>query len=156
MTRTSVSWRHGPGFECPPLLYTGPVTMTLLMQILRDARPILGGDRIEGVVIKDLTHLGPDRLMAKLVSDDFQESHLGEQRKLQKGDGGEGIVQSLALAVGTEARFRKMVRAMDEDGVLTKTSADIGELYRRVREDVIEEETDPPPRGARCLLGPAP
>ena len=126
------------GTDCAPLLYRGPVTLDLLVRTVETSEPLLGGNRVEGVVIKDADDLSADRLVAKYVADDFLESHLGDGFKLP--DDRRALVSSMAGAVVTAPRMEKMRMAMADDGLLTRTPRDIGELCRRVCEDILLEE----------------
>lgn len=125
------------GMDCVPVLHAGEVTPALLTQLIATSTPLLGGERIEGVVVKAADDLSAGRLMGKFVADDFREVHVADW----SGDTDpRSMVQSLAFSVSTPARFRKMVAAMAEDGVLTGTRSDIGEFCRRTIANVAEEE----------------
>lgn len=124
--------------DCAPVLHRGPLTLHLLATLVETSEPLLGGDRVEGVVIKDADDISAERLVAKYVADEFLESHLGEEFKLP--DDRRALVSSLVGAVVTVPRMEKMRMAMADDGVLSNTPRDIGELCRRVREDIRAEE----------------
>ena len=128
------------GLECAPTLHNGSVDMEILMGLLQTAKPLLGGEYIEGVVLKDATNWSPDRQFAKYVSDRFLESHLGE--KWNQHVSGKEMVQSLASAVTTPARLTKILHEMKDDGMIDGTLKDIGPLCTRVRNDVVDEETE--------------
>lgn len=111
-------------------------TLTVLMQ----QESQLGGPKIEGVVVKNYNRFTPDGkvMMGKVVSDDFKERHSRDwkTRNPNRAD----ILEDLTAALNTEARWRKAVQHLREDGVLTGTPADIGNLMREVKRDTMDEE----------------
>ena len=130
-------WAEKLGLDCVPVLHQGEVTPALLTDLIANSVPLLGGERIEGVVVKSADDLSAERMMGKFVADDFKEAHIVDW---SGSTDPRSMVQSLAFSVATPARFNKMVQAMAEDGVLTGTRADIGEFCRRTIANVAEEQ----------------
>lgn len=129
------------GLEVVPLLYTGVITNEILMELL-ETTSVLGGQKIEGVVLKNYSIFGPDKkvLMGKYVSERFKEVHRkawGESNPKQ-GD----IIQRLVTGLRTEARWDKAVMHLREAGELEDDPRDIGKLLKAVGQDVAKEEAD--------------
>lgn len=100
----------------------------------------LGGQLIEGVVIKNYNRFGLDGkpLMGKYVSEAFKEKH---SREWKQGDG-KDAVQAIIESLNTEARFAKAVQHLFEAGELEGSPRDIGKLMVEVKRDVLDEERD--------------
>ena len=129
-------------FDVTPVLWKGnydDVTSELIEELL-DRESILGGTKVEGVVIKCYEKLDcQDKvLMCKYVSDRFKEKHQGNKFNPKRSD----IVSAIGAELCTEARWEKAIQHLREDGRLTHTPMDIGLLIRELHEDTIEEEGD--------------
>jgi RNA ligase len=127
------------GLEIVPVLFEGMVTTIEQFKALLETTSILGGQKIEGVVVKQYTRFGPDGkpLLAKFVSEAYKEVHKGawrEQNPLQND-----ILQQCIVAYRTPARFAKAVQHLRDDGKLEGTPKDIGLLIREVPDDVKAE-----------------
>jgi len=107
-----------------------------------DNESILGGCKVEGIVLKNYSMYGSDSkvLMAKLVSADFREMHGGDwkQRNPSKSD----IIQQLIERYGTEARWRKAVQHLREEGKILDEPKDIGLLIGEIPNDILSEHAD--------------
>lgn len=129
------------GFELVPLIYEGLVTDADMFRGFLDRESILGGQKVEGVVVKPVGYglFGPDKkvLMAKYVSEAFREVHAGEWKKTNPGSG--DIVQVLAAQYKTEARWLKGVQHLREAGKLEDSPRDIGTLLKEVSSDLHQE-----------------
>jgi hypothetical protein len=132
------------GLECVPVLYRGTVTTADQFRTLLETTSVLGGQKIEGVVIKPETYglYGPDKkcLMGKFVSEAFKEVHAHEWREKNPTQG--DIVQRLISRYATEARWQKAVQHLREAGMLEQSPKDIGALMKEVPEDVKKECLD--------------
>jgi hypothetical protein len=129
------------GLEVVPTLASDPIggctTLDGMRRILDTTQSVLGGQLIEGVVIKPLIPLfGVDKktLLGKFVSERFKEAHRvsWKQDNPTSGD----IIQRVADAYRTPARWAKAVQHLRDAGLLTDTPADIAALIREVRKDV--------------------
>lgn len=103
---------------------------------------ILGGQKVEGIVLKNYTQIGSDKkiLMAKLVSEEFKEVHKkawGESNPSQKS-----FIDLLAQDYRTEARWNKAVIHLQEQGTLLNAPQDIPALMKEVNLDILKECED--------------
>lgn len=129
--------------ECVPVLFRGMVNDIHEFRALLDRESVLGGQKIEGVVIKpaDYNLFGRDKkvLMGKFVSEAFREVHQKTWTSEHKTPGGGDIIQLLASSYGTEARWNKAVIHLREKGVIQDDPRDIGLLMKEVPEDIAKE-----------------
>lgn len=130
------------GFECIPQLWEGTVDSIAILDGLLSRTSVLGGQCIEGVVLKPVEpRFGPDgkSLFAKYVSERFKEIHGAEWKKSNPGKS--DIIESIVAAYGTEARREKAVQHLRERGELTGTPKDIGAILKELGADTKEECT---------------
>lgn len=130
------------GLEVPQVLalWTERPTMEAMLALLTTPS-MLGGQLIEGFVMKAYGLYGPDKktLMAKYVSERFKEVH----KRSFKADGDKGdIFDQLEAAFRTEARWEKAVQHLRDAGTLVGSPRDIGPLLKEVAEDVEREEAE--------------
>jgi len=132
------------GLEVVPLIHRGAVEGLDAFRDLLDRVSFLGGQKIEGVVVKPVNYdlWGPDKkvLLGKFVSEAFKEVHGREFRK-ENPTGGD-ILDRLVERFKTPARWAKAVQHLREAGRLTDTPKDIGALMAEVPADVEKEERD--------------
>lgn len=130
------------GLEVVPSVFQGKIEGADSLMALLDCVSILGGQKIEGIVIKNYAKFGPDKkvLMGKFVSEAFKEVHKGEWRAANptKAD----IIQSLVMAYRTPARWNKAIQHLREAGTLEGTPRDIGGLIKEVQADIFKECQD--------------
>jgi len=133
---------HRLGLDVVPRLFEGKVDTLQQLKALLDTESILGGCKIEGMVIKNYERFGKDGkvFMGKLVAEDFKEVHAKEWKKANPG--GKDIVGLLTEELRTEARWRKAVQHRAEAGKLLNAPQDIGPLLKLIAKDVEEEEGD--------------
>lgn len=126
-------------FECVPVMHYGNVTSAEEVRIFLDRESCLGGCKVEGVVIKNYAKFSPDKktLMGKYVSEAFKEAHGAEWKKTNPRSG--DIVMDLAHMFKTDARWRKAIQHLREDGRLEGSPRDIGNLIKEVQSDVQKE-----------------
>lgn len=129
------------GLEVVPLFYHGDAKGFEIGGLL-DTESVLGGCKIEGVVIKNYEKFSQDKktLMAKIVRDDFKEKHEKEWKKSNMPIG--DIISLLGQELKTEARWEKAYQHLKEQGQITGTLKDIGLLIKEVPNDILKEETD--------------
>lgn len=96
-----------------------------------EAKPMLGGSMIEGIVIKNYV-LG---LKAKHVAPRFQEIASSRPARAPK----ESIVEQLGRKYCSEARWEKAIAHLRDSGTLTESVSDIGPLIKEIQRDVLEE-----------------
>jgi hypothetical protein len=125
--------------EAVPLLFQGqrdPITPAELKTLL-ERESALGNVKIEGIVIKNHSHLLSYKGLylpitaAKYVSEAFKEV-------LDK----EWKIDQLKDSLRTEARWLKAVAHLREAGKLQVALQDIGPLIAEVRRDIAEEEKE--------------
>jgi len=132
------------GLESVPVLWAGkaPTDYNEFLQGFLKSVSILGGQRVEGIVIKNYSKPDADGklLKGKIVSDDFKEVHKvkwGESNP-SKGD----KVQRIVEAYRQPTRWHKAIQHLAEEGILTETPKDIGALMKEVNNDILTEEVD--------------
>lgn len=129
-----------------PEFYRGTVTPESAMSKINEwleQESYLGGQKIEGVVIKNYTKqqwLGGQLLplmQAKFVSEAFKEKH-----KVSWPQNNKSPLFVIGETVRTEARWLKAVQHKREDGTLEGTPRDIGDLLKRLHEDLEGEDKE--------------
>lgn len=132
------------GLEVVPQLWTGEGLSAGQLREFLSRDSVLGGQKIEGVVIKPLVPLfGPDkkRLTAKYVSEHFREVHVGEWQK--SNPGGSDILATLGAKYGTPARWDKAVIHLRERGIIQgDRPQDIGPCIKEIPADIWKEEEE--------------
>lgn len=132
------------GLEHVPVFYRGPgkdVTKEMLEEFLtRDS--MLGGCKIEGVVIKNYDKFGEDGkiLTAKYVSPAFVEKHKLAWKGTNPGP--QDVIDGLIESLKTEARWEKAAQHLRDRGELKGTLQDIGPLIKEAQSDLEAEEKE--------------
>lgn len=130
------------GLECVPVFYRGMVTAPEQFKEFLNCTSVLGGQRIEGVVVKNHTRFGIDgrAMMGKFVSELFKEVHNGEWRSQNPTNS--DIIDKLIFAYRTPARWSKAVQRLRESGQADNSPKDIGALLKSINLDVLDECAD--------------
>jgi hypothetical protein len=129
------------GLETVPLLFAGTIDHIDHFRSFLQFDSILGGQKVEGVVIKPIDYnlFGVDKkvLMGKFVSEAFKEvhSHMWKADNPTTGD----IVARLGADYGTAARWNKAIQHLSEQGLITDSPQDIGALMKEIPTDVKRE-----------------
>ena len=122
-----------------PMLHKGGITSAEVLDLIK--RPsYLGGTDMEGCVVKRYV---PYEYMgqfvpiqcAKFVSEGFKEKH-GQNMAFASG---KSKMQLYFESFNTEARWRKTVEHLRDDGVLTHSPSDIGALLKELHYDLEAE-----------------
>ena len=128
------------GIECVPTLsiYNGKPSLETLEELLED-ESILGGVKVEGIVLKNYGRWGQDKktLMGKLVRADFKEKHDGVWKN--KYPNKKDVVQDVIDTYATEARWQKAVQHLSEQGEIEGIPQDIPFIMREITDDVLSE-----------------
>lgn len=131
--------------EVVPLLFRGVVKNIDDITQLLEADSVLGKVKIEGFVVKNYEKpflLGgqPIPLMAgKYVSEKFKEVHRNNWKVANTSKGNWGTyIENFR----TEARWHKAVQHLRDDGKLTESPKDIGNLMAEVQRDITEESKE--------------
>lgn len=130
------------GLEIVPFLDAGFVSTPEQLLKMLDRVSILGGSKIEGIVIKNYSRFGQDKkvLMGKFVSEMFKEVHSKEWKATNPvlND----VVDRIVATLKTEARWHKAAQHLRERGELEESPRDIGKLIAEAREDILKEEQE--------------
>ena len=130
------------GLDVAPMLFMGDVTDLDMFLMFLERESVLGGTKIEGVVVKNYKKFTPDgkAMMGKYVSEKFKEKHRTQWKKTspQQND----ILQSLIESFTTEARWEKAIQHLAEQGKLEGSPRDIGPLIKEIPEDIRAECED--------------
>ena len=137
-------WARYLEIEEPNILFRGIVTPEDIEKYL-DTESILGGTKIEGVVIKNYnepafrgSYVLPIS-MGKYVSEKFKEKH----EKDWKGEHtGKGKLELLIESFKSEARWQKAVQHLRDSDELENAPKDIGKLIKEIQRDLEEEEKE--------------
>lgn len=145
-TGTKKAMAANLGLECVPVLYSGMIDSPDQIRAFLETESVLGGQKIEGVVIKPIGyHLyGRDKkaLLGKFVSEQFKEVHAADWKKEHGPKSSNDILIELAREYATPARFQKALIHLREAGKITDSPKDIGELIAAVPPDVQKECED--------------
>lgn len=138
-------WAKILDVDTVPLLYKGEANAEGILDMVNDTVSYLGGQNIEGVVVKAYKpwmFMGqiPQTVMAgKYVTEAFKEVH---NKNWKKENTGKGKLEVAISQYKSEARWNKAIQHLRDDGTLTGTPKDIGPLIKEVREDIISEEKE--------------
>lgn len=135
------------GFEVVPSLggpyIPGDLTLEILQELLT-TQSVLGGQLIEGVVVKPLNYnlFGRDKkvLMGKFVSEKYKEILGGEWRAANPI--GRDVIDTLIAKYRTPARWQKGIQHLRDEGTLEGSPRDIGLLLKEVGQDILKECED--------------
>ncbi len=138
----------GIDLECVPILFNevllaNPITF---IDILLEKESVLGGSKIEGVVVKrydvapyELNGQLTNMIIGKHVSEKFKEKH---DKNWKMENTGKGKFEALKENYRSEARWVKSIQKQKEIGMLQDDVVDIGPLIRAIQCDVKEEEKE--------------
>ena len=133
-------WAEKLGVDYAPVLWVGngkDVTLDLLKELL-DKDSILGGVKIEGIVIKNYDkYLNDKVMMAKYVSSDFQEKHGKDWKQRNPSD-----IEYVVGHFNKDAIFQKAVQHLEEAGELEHEPKDIGKLMKELNQDIEREHAE--------------
>lgn len=127
------------GLECVPLIWHGDTPTQEQFREMLKTTSVLGGQTIEGVVVKNYARYGKDKhiLLGKFVSETFKEVHLKTWRAENPGPG--DIVDRLIQQYHSQARWQKAVQHLREDGRIDDSPRDIQLLFKEIPADIKRE-----------------
>lgn len=129
------------GLEAVPVLFSGHWQAGDVggIEKLLDTPSVLGGQKIEGIVIKNYFRFGKDKkaLMGKYVSEAFKEVHSGAWK--ERNPNKEEFIAVLVNKYRSPARWAKAVQHLREDDKLEGSPRDIGGLIKEIPEDILRE-----------------
>lgn len=133
------------GVDAIPVLYSGVASPQDVLTLVNDRVSYLGGQNIEGVVVKAykpwmfLNQIPLSVMAGKYVTEEFKEVH---NKNWKAENTGKGKLEVAISQYRSEARWNKAVQHLRDDGNLTGTPKDIGELIKEVRKDISQEEKE--------------
>jgi hypothetical protein len=127
------------GLEIVPLVFEGVIENVEHFRSMIDRDSALGGQKVEGVVVKNYHRFGPDKkvLMGKFVSEAFKEVHAAEWKAANPSRS--DIIERLIDSLRTPARWHKAVQHLRERGEIQDSPRDIGLLIKEAQNDVEKE-----------------
>ena len=129
------------GLEVVPRLFQGTIENIEDFRGFLSTTSVLGGQQIEGVVVKPLNYdlFGRDHkcLMGKFVSESYKEVH--SQAWKSDNPTNKDVLEILGATYGTQARWAKAVQHLREAGKIEDDPRDIGLLMREIPADVEKE-----------------
>jgi len=130
------------GLEVVPELSCGRFEEPAQLFKLLDKTSILGGAKIEGIVIKAYSKFTGDgkAMMGKFVGEEFKENHVRDWKSRHPGE--TGLITKLILTYKTEARWMKAVQHLRDRGELENAPKDIGALVKEISVDTAAECED--------------
>lgn len=130
------------GLEVVPRIHYGMLNSVDQFRDMLDRESVLGGKKIEGVVVKNYFRFGLDKkaLLGKFVSEEFKEVHKREWKVSNPTNG--DILQTLIGSYRSQARWNKAIQHLREQAQLTDSPADIGKLINEVQCDIAKECSD--------------
>jgi ATP-dependent RNA circularization protein (DNA/RNA ligase family) len=131
------------GLECVPCIHEGPFEYDFdKIKAFLERESFLGGQKIEGVVIKNYAKFSPDKktLMGKYVSEAFKETNKLNWKVTNPTSG--DVLFNLIERYRTENRWRKAIQHLRELGTLEDTPRDIPKVLLEVQADVEKECAD--------------
>lgn len=133
------------GLEVVPRFNVGKIKTIEDLTVVCDHKSVLGGEsNIEGIVIKPLglifDTLTGKTLRAKIVAPEYRETQTTSWKKANPNRG--DFIEALVNGLKTEARWRKAIQTLRNDGVLDDSPKDIGPLLKEISQDTLEEEGD--------------
>jgi ATP-dependent RNA circularization protein (DNA/RNA ligase family) len=132
--------------EVPQCLWKGNgklVDMKLIEDLLK-IDSMLGNEKVEGIIFKNYDKIWSGGyqigklIMLKYVREEFKERNAKEWKTNTKKGFIEGVIESLR----TEARWDKAIQHLRDEGKLTNSPKDIGELLRELVNDTELEEVE--------------
>lgn len=130
------------GFETVPLLFSGKVENYEMFQSFLERVSFLGGNKVEGVVIKNYQLFTQEKkiALAKYVSEAFKEVHVGEWKK--NNPNSHDVETLMIEKYRTPARWNKAIEHLRDNGVLEGSPRDIPALMKEVSTDTEKECAD--------------
>lgn len=134
------------GLEVVPKIWQGngkKLTMEIIDKLLEN-ESILGKEKIEGMVFKNYSKMFTDGYQAgkliilKYVREDFKERNAKEWR----GNTKKGFLELLVEEYRNDARWKKAIQHLKEEGKLTNSPKDIGILLKEINVDFEQEEAE--------------
>lgn len=127
------SWADKLKIDVITEIFQGLVDVNEIKSFM-EIESFLGGERIEGVVIKNYE----TQVFTKYVQESFKERNADEWKTKKSGGG----IPEFIASFKSVARWEKAIIHAREKGDLVVSPKDIGMLMKMVAEDVRQEETE--------------
>ena len=109
-----------------------------IKKLVATMKPVLGGEHIEGVVLKSYQRNADGHVMfGKYVRPEYREE--APHKKPKKGSGTDEFLAALAYAVTGPARWEKALQHLRDGGVATGEMQDMPLLIQEVNADIYLE-----------------
>ena len=133
------------GLEVVPLFAEGVFSQSDILELKDEwlsRESILGGTKVEGVVIKNYNVFTVEKkvAMAKIVRPEFKEQNATNWK--DKKQTSQDVIEKLIETYRNEARWRKAVQHLRDSGELQGEMKDIPLLMKEVSNDVVKECKD--------------
>lgn len=146
-TMLSDYWKYADQLEIDrvPILHIGKVNKIEELHGLLDKESILGGPKIEGIVVKNykkelfVGDIFLPLLSGKYVSEKFKEVH---NKDWKKNNCTKGRFELFKESFRTEARWEKAIQHLREKDELENDPRDIGKLLKEIQNDIEVEEKE--------------
>lgn len=134
------------GCDAVPLIYYGEWKRENATELFKfiEEESFLGGTQMEGIVVKNYAKKGEfagrelPLLAGKFVSENFKEKHKSNTDYLSNKD----KVWTIAQQYRGAPRWIKAVYKFRDEGKLTYSPKDIGDLLKYINSDFLDEEMD--------------
>ena len=142
---TIADWAAKLDVETVPLLFRGEANAEGVLEMVKEQVSFLGGQNIEGVVVKAykpwmfMGQMSQTVMSGKYVTEEFKEVHI---KNWKKENTGKGKLEVAVSQYKTEARWNKAIQHLRDSGELTASPKDIGPLIKEIKRDVTEEEKE--------------
>lgn len=130
------------GYETVPVLFQGVWDKDLVdLKGFLETDSFLGGAKIEGIVAKCYTEFIHGKpLFSKLVSEAFKEKHSTAWKNSNPTK--KDVIERIIETYKVEARWRKSIQHLRDNGELTNSPRDIGPLMKEIPADLLKEEEE--------------
>jgi hypothetical protein len=127
------------GLEVVPRLFHGRVTHVEMFREMLTRVSCLGGQPIEGVVVKNYARFTIEKkaMIGKFVSEKFKEAHAISWKAENPTQG--DVLMRVGNAYTTHARWQKALQHLREAGQIEDSPRDIGLMMREVWPDIEKE-----------------
>jgi len=138
-------WADKLDVDAVPLIYSGTCSPEFVLGLVKERVSYLGGQKIEGVVVKAykswmfMDSMPQTVMSGKYVTEEFKEVHV---KNWKKENTGKGKLEVAMSQYKSEARWNKAVQHLRDNANLEGSPKDIGNLIKEVREDIIAEEKE--------------
>lgn len=139
------AWAKELDVDTVRLIKSGVSSPEEVLQLVNGTVSMLGGQSIEGVVVKAykpwmfLGQIPLSVMSGKYVTEAFKEVHI---KNWKAENTGKGQLEVAVSQYRSEARWNKAIQHLRDAGNLDGSPKDIGNLIKEVRKDVVEEEKE--------------